>query len=133
MRARETWSEIVFSLLVAKTRISQCFFDFDGQAAAHNFSCRSNDSAKQSGCFEAYHHGGRDNRAQETHTADTCQCADQKKSCITTIHNIRRAAVLFFQLRPFLPFGFEMLTNPRDLLKAVGLVRGRALAQQFWI
>ena len=104
------------------------FFYFDGRSAAHNLSCRSNDSTKQSGSFEAYHHGSRDNRAQEAHAADTCQCADQEKSCVATIQNIRSAAVLFFQLRPFIPFGFEMLTNPRDLLKAVGLVRGRALA-----
>ena len=95
MRARETLSEIVFSLLAAKTRISQCFFYFYGQAAAQNFSCSSSDSAKQSGSFEAYHHRGRDNRAQKTHTADTCQCADQEKSRITTIQNIRNGGTFF--------------------------------------
>ena len=133
MRARETWSEIVFSLLVARTRISQCFLTLTARRRPTIFPTAPTTPQSKEVASRPIITGAA-TIVLKRPTPPTPVSALIKRRTVSQPFKIFAARrYFFFQLRPFLPFGFEVLTKPRDLLKAVGLVRGRALAQQFRI
>ena len=106
MRARETWSEIVFSLLAAKTRISQCFLILTARRRPTIFPAAPAIPQSKAVASRPITTGAAIIVFKRP-TPPTPVNALIKRRVVSQPFKIFEARrYFFFQLRPFLPFGF---------------------------